>query len=107
MDRIANDFLGHAAISKCPPLCTRYNLRWRRQWLAHNHCGLEVSYWMGFAPIAFVRFAMRLKLSFIFPLLLLMIVPSPLSAQRDAKVDVSIKERAFHPATLRIKKGES
>jgi len=50
---------------------------------------------------------MRLKLLFILPLLLLLIVPNPLSAQRDAKADISIKDRAFHPATLRIKKGES
>jgi len=50
---------------------------------------------------------MRLKLFFILPLLLLLIAPNPLSAQRDAKADISIKDRAFHPATLRIKKGES
>src|SRR5258706_6452913 len=33
MDRIANDFLGHEAISKWPARCTRYKVRRRRQWL--------------------------------------------------------------------------
>jgi plastocyanin len=50
---------------------------------------------------------MRLKLLFILPLLLLLIAPNPLSAQREANEEVTIKGRAFHPATLRIKKGES
>jgi len=50
---------------------------------------------------------MRLKLSLVIPLFLLLIVPQSLSAQRDAKEDVSIKDRAFHPGNLRIKKGES
>jgi plastocyanin len=50
---------------------------------------------------------MRLKLTVIIPLLLLLIVPGPLSAQRDAKEDVSIKGRAFTPDNLTIKKGQS
>jgi plastocyanin len=50
---------------------------------------------------------MRVKLSLIIPFLLLWILPGPLSAQRDAREDVSIKNRAFSPTPLRIKKGES
>jgi plastocyanin len=51
---------------------------------------------------------MRLKLFLILPLFLLLIAPDVLSAQRDAKEqEVLIKGRAFHPATLKIKKGES
>jgi len=49
---------------------------------------------------------MRMKLFLILPLFLLLIAPDAFSAQRDAE-DVSIKGRAFHPATLKIKKGES
>jgi len=50
---------------------------------------------------------MRLKLLLILPLFLLLIAPDAVSAQRDAKEDVSIQGRAFHPSPLRIKKGES
>jgi plastocyanin len=52
---------------------------------------------------------MRLKLSLLIPLFLLLIAPSPLSAQRDRepKEDISIKNRAYSPANLRVKKGES
>lgn len=50
---------------------------------------------------------MRTRFLLILPLLLLLIAPQSLLAQRDAKEDVSIKGRAFHPGTLKIKKGES
>src|SRR5258706_4487476 len=49
---------------------------------------------------------MRAKLLLILPLFLLLIAPEAFSAQREAE-DVSIKGRAFHPAALKTKKGES
>ena len=50
---------------------------------------------------------MRLKLALLISILVLLITSYSLSAPRDAKEDVSIKGRAFTPATLRVKKGES
>src|SRR3954463_14901079 len=50
---------------------------------------------------------MRLKLLLILPLLLLLVAPDVVSAQRDAREDVSIKARAFTPATLHVKKGQT
>jgi plastocyanin len=50
---------------------------------------------------------MRLKWSLIIPLLLLLITPGLLRAQRDAREDISIKARAFTPAALHVKRGQS
>jgi plastocyanin len=73
----------------------------------NNEWPPEVSYRVEAAPPMPCGLEMRLKLLFIVPLFLFLIAPNALSAQRDAKEDVSIKGRAFQPATLRIKKGES
>jgi len=52
-------------------------------------------------------FEMRLKLLLILPVLLFLVASDGVSAQRDAGNEIIIKNRAFHPASLRIKKGES
>ena len=50
---------------------------------------------------------MRLKLALLIGILVLLITPYSLQAQRDDREDISIKARAFTPATLRVKKGQT
>ena len=50
---------------------------------------------------------MRLKLALLIPILLLLVAPEALNAQRDAREDIAIQNRAFTPATLRVKKGQT
>jgi len=50
---------------------------------------------------------MRSKLLLIIPLLLMITCPLLAQRQREPQEDVSIKNRAFSPANLKIKKGES
>ena len=50
---------------------------------------------------------MRLKPALLIPLLLLLVSPGLLRAQRDAREDISINARAFTPGTLHAKKGQT
>ena len=50
---------------------------------------------------------MPMKLKLLIPLLLLMVTPGLLRAQRDTKDEITIKNRAFTPNTIHVKKGQA